>query len=105
VWVDYLRDQLAEAFKELNQARRELGQFNGASPELGQASAELREKLAQGPVQGLLMMIDDVVERRDKLYGELLNFWSQQEHAGFRTQLISAVAEAASREAQPPVED
>jgi hypothetical protein len=101
VWVDYLRDQLAGAFKELNQARKALGSYTGAGPELGPAAAELRGRLAQGPVQGLLMMIAGVVDRRDKLYGELLGFWAELERDGFRAALIGAVAQAARGENQP----
>lgn len=95
VWVDYLRDQLAGAFKDLNRLRRSLGGITGAKPELIPAAAELHEALADGPAGGLLMLLTDVARRRDRLYGELLVFWDELERDGFRAQLIAAVAEAA----------
>jgi len=96
VWVDYLRGQLAEAFKDLNRRRRELGRIVGAKPELMAVARELHEELERGPAGGLLMMLTDVVQRRDRLYGELLAFWAELERDGFHAQLISAVAQAAS---------
>jgi len=100
VWVDYLRRQLRDAFRELNRTRKELRMFAGADPELKQAAAALARELGHGPAQGLLMMLGDVVERRDRLYGELLQFWAELEQSGFRTKLTQAVAQAASEE--PP---
>lgn len=95
VWVDYLRAQLADAFKELNRRRKALGAVTGAKPELVPAAEELRAALAHGPAGGLLMMLTDVAHRRDRLYGELLVFWDELERDRFRAQLIAAVAEAA----------
>jgi len=96
VWVDYLRRQLAGAFKDLNRRRKELGRIVGAKPELMTAAQELHEELERGPAGGLLMMLTDVVQRRDRLYGELLVFWDGLERDGFHAQLIGAVAQAAS---------
>lgn len=101
VWVDYLRAQLRDAFRELTARRRELGAHTGASADLGRAAAELEGLLTGGPVQGLLMMIGDVVERRERLYGELLLFWAELERSGFREELTRAVAAAARGEEEP----
>jgi len=98
VWVVYLRRQLRDAFRELNGRRKALKQYAGADPELKHAADELARELANGPVQGLLMMLGDVVERRDRLYGELLEFWAELEQSGFRAKLTQAVAQAASEE-------
>jgi hypothetical protein len=98
VWVDYLRQQLKDAFAELAQLRKGLGQFEGASTDLGLAAAQLEERLAAGPAQGLLMMLGDVCERRARLYGELLEFWAELEQIDFRGELTRAVANAARAE-------
>ncbi|MBN2082176.1 CHAD domain-containing protein [bacterium] len=98
VWVVYLRRQLHDAFRELDRHRKALKQFAGADPELKQEAAALARELTHGPVQGLLMMLGDVVERRDRLYGELLQFWAELEQEGFRAELTRAVAQAASEE-------
>jgi hypothetical protein len=95
VWVNYLRAQLADAFKELNRQRRALGEITGAKPELIPAAAELHEALERGPAGGLLILLTDVARRRDRLYGELLGFWDELERDRFHAQLIAAVAEAA----------
>jgi len=98
VWVDYLRRQLRDAFRELNTGRKALGRFTGADPDLGLAAEALREDPAHSAVLGLLMMITDVVERRGKLYSELLDYWRELEASGFHGQLVRAVAAAASVE-------
>lgn len=98
VWVDYLRRQLRDAFRELNAGRRGLKDHAGADPALGEGAAKLREDLARGPAQGLLLMMEDVVARREQLYGELLGFWEQSEADGFRAQLVREVAEGARTE-------
>lgn len=95
VWVDYLRAQLADAFKELSQQRKLLDQHVGADQQLREAALELSSGLAHGPAQGLLLMIDDVVQRRQRLYADLLVFWAEAEALGFRHELTKAVAAAA----------
>ncbi len=107
VWVDYLRRQLRDAFRELSADRKELKEHVGADPALGEGAAHLREQLARGPAQGLLLMIEDVVARREQLYGELLGFWDELEAAGFRAQLVREVAEGArmERAAGSPVKE
>lgn len=95
VWVDYLRAQLRDAFTEMNRQRKGLARFVGADPELQHEAAALEELMAHGPAQGLLMMLGDIVERRGKLYGELLAYWDELEQAGFRAELTHAVADAA----------
>ena len=96
VWVDYLRVQLGESFKELGAMRKELGAFVGADHALQHAAGQLSHALAHGPAQGLLAMMDDIVQRRQKLYADLLEFWAQCEAAGFRFELTQAVATAAA---------
>jgi CHAD domain-containing protein len=98
VWVDYLREQLRDAFTEMSQMRKGLARFVGADPELQHEAAALEELLAHGPAQGLLMMLGDIVERRGKLYGELLAYWDELEQAQFRAELTHAVADAARGE-------
>ncbi len=98
VWVDYLRQQLRDAFTELTLQRKGLAAFEGASTDLGQAAAELEHLLAAGPAQGLLMMLGDICERRARLYSELLSFWADLEQADFRGELTRAVAKAARGE-------
>jgi hypothetical protein len=107
VWVDYLRRQLRSAFRELNADRKELKDHVGADPALGEGAARLRAALARGPAQGLLMMVEDVVVRREQLYGELLGFWEKLEAGGFRAQLVREVAEGArvARAAGSPVKE
>jgi CHAD domain-containing protein len=97
VWVDYLRVQLAESFKELTRQRKALDEFVGADHGLQGAAALLSQNLAHGPAHGLLMMIDDIVQRRQKLYAQLLEFWADCEAQGFRQQLTQAVAAAAGQ--------
>ncbi len=96
VWVDYLRNQLRDAFRELNTQRKELGSFVGADPRLAQDCTQLAKMLAHGPAQGLLMMLEDVCARRAQLYKDLLEFWDNLEEDDFRGQLVRAVARAAS---------
>jgi CHAD domain-containing protein len=98
VWVDYLRQQLRDAFAEMSAKRKALARFVGADPELQREAAQLEELLAHGPAQGLLMMLGDIVERRGKLYGELLTYWDELEQAQFRAELTHAVADAARGE-------
>ena len=98
VWVDYLRTQLKDAFADCDVHRKALGQFIGADLLLKAEADTLREELARGPVQGLLMMLGDVVERRARLYGELLVFWDELERDDFRGQLSRAVGAAARGE-------
>lgn len=96
VWVDYLRLQLRDAFRELNVKRKSLGSFVGADPRLAQDCGELAHDLAHGPAQGLLMMLEEVCERRAQLYKDLLEFWDKLEEDDFRGELVRAVARAAS---------
>lgn len=98
VWVDYLRQQLRDAFQELNTSRKALDRFTGADPDLGLAADALREDPAHGAILGLLMLITDVVERRGKLYSELLDYWRELEASDFHGQLVRAVAVAARGE-------
>jgi CHAD domain-containing protein len=98
VWVDYLRLQLGECYKDLNRQRKSLGQHFGADHALQAAAAQLSESLAHGPAHGLLLMIDDLVRRRQQLYAELLAFWAECEARGFRQELTQAVAGAAQRD-------
>lgn len=98
VWVDYLREQLRDAFAEMSRQRKGLGRFVGADPELQREAAALEELMAHGPAQGLLMMLSDIVERRGRLYGELLAYWGELEQADFRAELTHAVADAARGE-------
>jgi CHAD domain-containing protein len=95
VWVDYLRMQLAEAFKELQVQRKGLSPFIGADQQLREAALALSKALAHGPAQGLLLMIDDITQRRQRLYAGLLDFWADCEQRGFRGELTRAVAAAA----------
>jgi CHAD domain-containing protein len=95
VWVDYLRAQLADAFKELGGLRKGLNAHVGADQQLRTAALELSSHLSHGPAQGLLLMIDDVVQRRQRLYAGLLEFWRECESSGFRGELTRAVAAAA----------
>jgi hypothetical protein len=101
VWVDYLRAQLRTAFKEMDSHRKQLDRFYGADPDMHAEAEALRSLLASGPAQGLLMMLSDVVQRRDRLYSDLLAYWQQLSAANFRTELTRAVSEAA-RGPQPP---
>lgn len=95
VWVDYLRTQLRQAFREVNQKRKELDGFVGAASQLGEPVRELAGLLASGPVQGLLMMLDDVVVRRAQLYQELVQYWQNLSAQDFRSELTRTVAAAA----------
>jgi len=98
VWVDYLRQQLRDAFQELNAGRKSLDRFTGADPDLGLAAEALRGDSTHGAILGLLMMITDVVERRVMLYGELLDYWRGLEESDFHGQLVRAIAAAARGE-------
>jgi hypothetical protein len=98
VWVDYLRDQLDDAFAALAHKRKALRRFVGADPDLRVEAQALEHEMAHGPAAGLLMMLTDVVERRDRLYGELLAYWAELEQADFRGELTRAVASAARGE-------
>lgn len=98
VWIDYLRRQLRDAFRELNVDRKALREYVGADPALAADAARLRDSLSHGPAHGLLMMMEDVVARREQLYGELLSFWDGLEAEGFRAQLVREVAEGARTE-------
>lgn len=95
VWVDYLRSQVKDAFRELNAQRKSLNQFVGADPDLKTAAGEFSSSLAQGPIHGLLMMLEDVVDRREVLYKELLEYWTELEASDFRGELSRLVAAAA----------
>jgi hypothetical protein len=97
VWVDYLRVQLAEAFKELGAQRKALDQHVGADQRLREGALQLGAALAHGPAHGLLLMVDDVTQRRQRLYAELLEFWADCEQRGFRGELTRAVAAAAQQ--------
>jgi hypothetical protein len=96
VWVDYLRSQLREAFRELEAQRKALAGFVGADPRLAQDCQELAGRLAHGPAQGLLMMLEEICHRRAQLYKDLLEFWAKLETDDFRGQLVRAVARAAA---------
>jgi CHAD domain-containing protein len=96
VWVDYLRTQLAESFKELDGLRKDLNRFVGADHAMQNSAAQLSRALGHGPAQGLLMMIGDIAQRRQKLYADLLQFWADCEAQGFRAKLTAAVASAAA---------
>ena len=98
VWVDYLREQLAESFKELGQQRKQLDTHVGADHGLQAAAAMLGQQLTHGPAHGLLMMMGDIAQRRQKLYADLLDFWMECEAQGFRYELTQAVAAAAQRD-------
>jgi len=103
VWVDYLRRQLRDAFKELSSRRKTLDRFVGADADLQAEAAALRDQLAGGPAQGLLLMLSDVAARRARLYGDLLLFWEQLSAGDFRGELTRAVA-AAARGPEPALE-
>jgi hypothetical protein len=95
VWVDYLRRQLRDAFRELDRRRKGLDRHAGADPALLDEAAGLASEMGHGPAQGLLMLIGDVVERRQRLYEELLVFWRGLEEDDFHGQLVAAVSRAA----------
>jgi hypothetical protein len=95
VWVDYLRTQLRDAFRELEGQRKQLKQYVGADPRLAQDCLELAGQLSHGPSQGLLMMLEEICARRAELYKGLLEFWAGLDAGDFRGQLVRAVAKAA----------
>ena len=100
VWVDYLRVQLRDAFREMSLRRKEMNSFVGADPRLAEDCDLLAKQLSHGPAQGLLMMLNDVCARRADLYKGLLELWGSLEAMDFRGQLVRAVARAAGGPAQ-----
>jgi hypothetical protein len=99
VWMDYLRSELARAFSGLDRKRRKMLHHVGADPELGRKAGELGGLLSDGPAAGLLGMISEVVERRSRLYAELVEFWGELERADLRGELLRIVAESAGSRA------
>ena len=95
VWMDYLRSELARAFKGLDKKRRRMLHHIGADPDLGRKASELEQLMSDGPASGLLGMINDVVERRSKLYADLVEFWAELERRDLRGELLRIVAESA----------
>lgn len=97
IWVDYLREELKLAMRELGNSRRELGRHIGASQELGDAARELETEYRHGPAAGLLRMISELTQRRHGLYLGLLDFWRNLEESGFQQSLAKDVMLAASQ--------
>lgn len=96
VWVDYLRAQLRDAFRGLAAQRKALDVHIGADQQLREDAHALGLAMTQGPAPGLLLMIEDIVQRRQKLYAGLLEFWAAEAERGFRQELTRAVAAAAT---------
>jgi exopolyphosphatase/guanosine-5'-triphosphate,3'-diphosphate pyrophosphatase len=104
VWMDYLRGELSRAFAGLERKRRKLQPHVGADYALGRKAEDLAAELSEGPAVGLLRMINEVVERRSRLYGELVAFWGEVERRDLRGELLRIVAESAgTRVAELPV--
>ena len=96
VWVDFLRDELKDAFRDLRRLHRRLARHTGAVAELREDAVALGGLVDHGPVRGLLAMLCDLVDRRSDLHARLVTFWTELEQAGFRAELTRIVAAAAA---------
>lgn len=94
VWVDYLRGELDDAFSRLTRSHNKLDRHIGASDGLLADARKMAQLCSEGPVQGLLLMLDEVCQRRRRLYTDFVAFWDELEGRDFRGELLQAVSSA-----------
>ena len=94
VWLEYLARELSISLKRFAKRPLELSNNPGDSRWLLAQIQSMRVEVEAGPVPGLLLLMEDVAERRGRLYDEFVAYWNGLEQDGFRAELTALVAEA-----------